>query len=302
MKPTKGQRAAQAAVALGKSACYLLLFLGMQVLVQLPVVLLAASAELHGNAARAEELYDWYYANATVLTGVSGLLTIAVILVFYFVLSRIRQKKLSEALWLRPLPAPALLSCASLAPALYLVTTVALALLPKAWMDSYSEASAGLDSGGILGAIAIVVVAPVVEEFIFRGLIMTRLSRAMPGWLAVVLSAAIFGLCHMHPVWFGYAFVLGAIFGLIDLRTGSILPSILGHFAFNAIGQVFSLLPDEGGEMISLAALGGLLLLAVVLPILDRSAIAAIFRRAPAAPPPPPPAAPGRYDFDPWDS
>lgn len=295
-KPTKGQRAAQIAIALGKSVCYLLLFLGAQVLVQVPVVVLAASAELHGNAARAAELYDWYFGNATTLTAISGLLTIAVILIFYL----IRRKKFSEALWLRPLPAPTLLTGAALAPALYFVVTIALALLPEQWLESYSEASSDLGTGGVIGVIAIVLVAPVVEEFIFRGLITTRLSCAMPGWLAVVLSAALFGLCHGHPVWFGYAFVLGMFFGFIDLRTGSILPSILGHMAFNAIGQVFSLLPDEGGEMISLAVLGVLFILAIVLPVLDRRAIAGLFR--PVPPPPPPPPEPGRYDFDPWDN
>lgn len=297
-KPSKGQRAAQIAIALGKSACYLLLFVGMQVLVQVPVVVLAASAELHGNAARAEELYDWYFGNVTTLTAISGLLTIAIVLIFYL----IRRKKLSEALWLRPLPAPALLTGAALAPALYFVVTIALAALPEQWLESYSEASADLGTGGIIGVAAVVLVAPVVEEFIFRGLMTTRLSRAMPGWLAVVLSAALFGLCHGHPVWFGYAFVLGMFFGFIDLRSGSILPSILGHLAFNAIGQVFSLLPDNGGELLPLAVLGVLFILAIVLPILDRPAIAALFRPAPTPPPPPPPTQPGRYDFDPWDN
>lgn len=297
-KPTKGQRAAQIAIALGKSVCYLLLFLGMQVLVQVPVIVVATGAELSGNTALSGELYDWYFRNITTLTAVSGLLTIGVILAFYL----IRRKKLGEALWLRPLPAPALLTGAALAPALYFVVTIALAMLPEQWLESYSEASAGLDSGGVIGVIAIVLVAPVVEEFVFRGLIATRLSRAMPGWLAVVLSAVLFGVCHGHPVWFGYAFVLGVFFGFIDLRAGSILPSILGHMVFNAIGQIFSLLPDEGGEMISLAVLGVLFILAVVLPILDRTAIAALFRPAPAPPSPPLPPEPGRYDFDPWDN
>ena len=173
----------------------------------------------------------------------SGLLTIAAVLLFYL----IRRKKLEESLWLRRVEGPGLLAGAALAPALYLGITLAMMALPEAWMDSYAEASAGVGDGGVGGVIAVVLVAPVVEEFIFRGLMMTRLARAMPGWLAAALSAAVFGACHGHPVWFAYAFALGVVFGLMDLRLGSIWPSILAHLVFNAIGQVFSLLPEDDG-------------------------------------------------------
>lgn len=297
-KPTKGQRAAQIAIALGKSACYLLLFVGMQVLISVPFSLLIAGAELSGNTAMASQLSVWLYDNVMLLSFLSGLFTIAVILAFYL----IRRKKLSEALWLRPLPAPTLLTGATLAPAFYLVVTVVLASLPYAWQENYSDAVAHLDTGGLWAFLAIVVAAPLVEEFIFRGLVLTRLTRAMPGWLAVLLSAAVFGALHSHPIQFAYAFALGCFFGAMDLRTNSIWPSILAHFVFNLIGQIFSALPDEGADFLLLAVLGVLLLLAIILPILNHSAIAALFRRKPAAPPPPPPPAPGQYDFDPWDS
>ena len=132
---------------------------------------------------------------------------------------------------------------------------------------------------------------------------MTRLARAMPGWLAVMVSAAIFGVCHGHPVWFAYAFVLGVAFGLMDLRAGSIWPSILGHVVFNAIGQIFSFIPEteEGTEVV--IAMGVLLVVGIVLPIINRRAIAALFRRAPSAAPAAAelPAEPESYDYDPWD-
>lgn len=76
---------------------------------------------------------------------------------------------------------------------------------------------------------------------IFRGLIQSRLAHALPGWPAVVLSALLFALCHGQPVWMGYAFVLGMVLGIMAWRADSILPSILTHIVFNAIGQVLSL-------------------------------------------------------------
>lgn len=299
MKPSKAERAAQVFVALGKSVCYLALFLGSQVLVMLPVFIAAGVQSAVGNWEMAEKLSNLVFDNAMVFSALSGLITLAVVLLFYL----IRRKKLSDALMLRPVPAPTLLTTASLAPALYFLVTTALALLPEAWLESYTEASAGIGGGGVMGVIAVALVAPVVEEFIFRGLIMTRLARAMPGWLAVMVSAAIFGACHGHPVWFAYAFVLGVAFGLMDLRAGSIWPSILGHVVFNAIGQIFSFIPEteEGTEVV--IAMGVLLAVGIVLPIINRRAIAALFRRAPSAAPAAAelPVEPESYDYDPWD-
>lgn len=301
MKPNGPDRMGQVFTALGKSVCYVGLFLGMQVLVVMPETL-SVAIEAALNGWDEDEIYDAMMGmDLMTLTLISGLLTLAVVLAFYL----IRRKKLGEALWLRPVPAPALLAGASLAPAMYFVVVLVLSVLPADWMENYGEASSGIVTGTLVGVISVALVAPVVEEFIFRGLIMTRLSRVMPGGLAVLLSAAVFGLCHGELVWFCYAFVLGIFFAFIDLRAGSILPSILGHITFNAIGQIMSFVPEteEGAEIVF--AMGILFLAAIVLPILDRKGIAALFRSRPVLPAVPVewelPSAPGTYEFDPWE-
>lgn len=298
MKQSAGGRAVQVLIALGKSVCYLALFLGAQVLVMLPVVVAAAVQSALENWEAAEQLYGVLYESAMLFTAVSGLLDIGVILLFY----RIRRKKLGDALWLRWVEGPGLLSGAALAPALYLAVTVAMMALPEAWLDSYAEASSGVSGGGVIGIVAVVLVAPVVEEFIFRGLIMTRLAQAMPGWLAAALSAAIFGLCHGHPVWFAYTFVLGVLFGLMDLRLGSIWPSILAHMVFNGVGQILDLLPED--DVVIMGAYLVLVAAAVVLPVLARREVKALFRPKPQALPAQegePPAQPGGCEWNPWD-
>ena len=298
MKQSAGGRTVQVLIALGKSVCYLALFLGAQLLVMLPVVVAAAVQSALENWEAAEQLSGVLYESAMLFTAVSGLLAIGVILLFY----RIRRKKLGDALWLRRVEGPGLLSGAALAPALYLAVTVAMMALPEAWLDSYAEASSGVSGGGVIGIVAVVLVAPVVEEFIFRGLIMTRLAQAMPGWLAAALSAAIFGLCHGHPVWFAYTFVLGVLFGLMDLRLGSIWPSILAHMVFNGVGQVLDLLPED--DVVIMGAYLVLVAAAVVLPVLARREVKALFRPKPQALPAQegePPAQPGGCEWNPWD-
>lgn len=286
--------------ALGKSVCYLALFVGMQVAIMLPeTVYIGVLTALGGDV---DELYDQLLANTMTYTMISGLLTIAIVIAVY----RLRRKPVADALWLRGVDGPTLLTGAALAPALYLIVGGALSLLPEAWLESYNEASAGIDSGTLTGVLAVAVVAPVVEELIFRGLMLNRLSRVMPGWLAAVLSSAAFGVCHGHPVWFAYAFVLGAFFAFLDLRAQSILPSILGHVAFNAISQILSFVPETESGAEQTLVMEILLVIAMVAPILNRKGVAALFRRRPrqAALPAPDwdlPTQPGTYDYDPWD-
>ena len=77
IKGGAGSRAVQVLIALGKSVCYLALFLGMQVLVVLPVAVAAGVQSALGNWETAEQLYSVLYESATALTAVSGLFTIA---------------------------------------------------------------------------------------------------------------------------------------------------------------------------------------------------------------------------------
>ena len=79
-----------------------------------------------------------------------------------------------------------------------------------------------------MNLIIIALLPAVVEEFIFRGLILNGYKRRNP-LMAILLSSFLFGIMHMNLNQFSYAFVIGLIFGLLAYATGSLLPSILGH-------------------------------------------------------------------------
>lgn len=296
MKPGAGERAAEVLLALLKAVCFLALFLGVQVLVMLPVIVATVlQMMLEGKTIDEGLSFQAIVEHSMAFSLIANLLTLVIVLTFYFV----RRKKFSEALWLRRVDAPTLWKGVAFAPGLYLVVSVVLAALPEAWQESYNEASADITTGGMVGVLAVVAAAPVVEEIIFRGLIMTRLSRVMPGWLAVLLSAAVFGVCHGHPVWFGYAFVLGSVFGFMDLRAGSIWPSILGHIAFNSFSQIITMLPESDEAILIFIVV--LLILGIVAPILDFAAARSI-EKSKALPVQELLTPPGVYEFDPWDA
>jgi membrane protease YdiL (CAAX protease family) len=84
------------------------------------------------------------------------------------------------------------------------------------------------------------VVAPLVEETAFRGLLYTSL-RARTGVVAsVIISAAIFAAIHPTiPAQFLPIFALGCAFALLREKTGSLAPSMICHGINNAVGLLF---------------------------------------------------------------
>ncbi|MDB4583253.1 CPBP family intramembrane metalloprotease [Draconibacterium sp.] len=81
----------------------------------------------------------------------------------------------------------------------------------------------------------VAVVAPVVEELIFRGLILQGLRRNYNGFVSVFMSALLFALFHLNPWQFPATFILGLLLGWIMLRTNSIPLAILGHSINNLL-------------------------------------------------------------------
>lgn len=81
----------------------------------------------------------------------------------------------------------------------------------------------------------VAVIAPVVEELIFRGIILHGLRRNYKPFVAVVVSALLFALFHLNPWQFPATFVLGLVLGWIMIRTNNILLSIIGHSINNLL-------------------------------------------------------------------
>lgn len=110
-------------------------------------------------------------------------------------------------------------------------------MLPESILADYQSSSQLLQEGPIaVRLISIVILAPIVEEIIFRGLTLERFRRVMPLPLAVLLSSLIFGLFHGQELWIVYATVIGLVFAMITVYTKNITASILAHMIFNLFG------------------------------------------------------------------
>ena len=82
-----------------------------------------------------------------------------------------------------------------------------------------------------------VILAPVIEEYIFRKQLIDRM-HIYGEKVAVITSALMFGLFHGNLSQLFYAFALGLVFGYVYLKTGKLRYSIGLHMLINFIGSV----------------------------------------------------------------
>jgi Predicted metal-dependent membrane protease len=79
-----------------------------------------------------------------------------------------------------------------------------------------------------------VIIAPIGEEIIFRGMVTKLLLEEYRPTKAILISALIFGVIHFNPAQIPGAFIIGILFGWLYYKTGSIIPGIILHFVNNA--------------------------------------------------------------------
>ena len=102
-----------------------------------------------------------------------------------------------------------------------------------------------------------VIVAPLVEELLFRGFLQKQLEE---GWQditkAVLVTSLVFAIIHLNYYWIVQIYALGVILGYLSWYTGSILPGILLHslnngfaIALNNAGSSFEKIYDWHGHV-----------------------------------------------------
>ena len=104
-------------------------------------------------------------------------------------------------------------------------------------------------SHNILGAFGLAVLAPMLEEVLFRGAIQGCLMRfyGRP-WPAIITAALVFGIIHWNPVQIVYASLFGIVLGWIYYRTGSLLYVIVGHVLNNTFAVITTVLGSGAEE------------------------------------------------------
>lgn len=173
--------------------------------------------------------------NIYILTAISSAIT------FIIYLLVLRNK--SENLWARcnfeKIKAPSVFSSVLLAISLSAFSCSMVSLLQNKF-ESYKQVSdtIGAAYGSILSMVCIIILAPIFEEILFRGLIFNELKKNINLVTAVILQAIIFALFHGNMLQGIYTFILGIILSILYISTNSIWSNILCHIVYNLFGSL----------------------------------------------------------------
>ena len=172
--------------------------------------------------------------NGTLIVMLGYLLIIAIFTVYFLirksnVLKEAKINKIKPRLYLNS----ALLGIGMLG--IFQAIVLVIGKIAPKWLETQNAHSASILNGSmVVAVIYTVIVAPICEELIFRGLMLSCLKESLPKWTGILAVAIIFGLIHSFPIGFIYAFSLGVLFGWLYFYTGSLVPCIIAHALFNA--------------------------------------------------------------------
>ncbi len=97
-----------------------------------------------------------------------------------------------------------------------------------------------IDENSITFLIFVVGVMPgITEELVFRGFILHGFKK-LGTKKAIFFSSLLFALMHMHPARFVFTFVLGILFAMLTIRTGTIWYAVMIHFLVNTISVIIA--------------------------------------------------------------
>lgn len=161
------------------------------------------------------------------------------------------------------IPVSFLAGCAMQLPLGFVLTIVQEAGIATDLFDRYSNLMEPLmtNQNLVLQIIAVGIIAPVLEEIVFRGLILNQLEKNTNVYFALAVQALLFGIVHLNVIQGAYAFVLGLLMGLSFLWSRSLILPIAIHMGMNLTGVFWS----EFGDLLSVPAEKMLLIASFIL-------------------------------------
>ena len=135
------------------------------------------------------------------------------------------------------------------------------ALIPSSWLQeqmpelpNVAEQEFDLILKSRMGYLVVGLLAPLVEELVFRGAVLKALLRWKQNpWVGIAISALLFALIHMNPAQMPHAFLIGLLLGWMYYRTDSIVPGVVYHWVNNTVAYImYNLYPNPDLTLLDL--------------------------------------------------
>ena len=224
-----------------KCVLWTLLNFALQLVVQLVMGIGAVAGGIREDAA----LNEWLMGNLLLSTLISNIIFIGIICIVFAVKKTklLPESESGEGLKRCVVPCVAAF--------LYSVGFSMLAEGNSAAIQNsvshYSDIQPWL--GIVMMVLNLLVLAPIAEELLCRRIMLDGLKKRFSERTAVIVSAAIFGAMHIMAGGVALALgaaVIGLLFGVVYVRTGSLRAAVIVHTAANLPDFVLMLLPEMG--------------------------------------------------------
>ena len=196
-------------------------------------------------------------------------------LLLYFKWSK---KNVKETLRLNPLGWKNLLLLISFGISIQPLMSLLSYLTAIFFPNPVEQSVGGIQSSGFLISLVAVAVLPAVfEECFSRGILLSG-YHFLGKYRAQFACALLFGLLHLNPQQFPYAFIVGFIFAFLVERTNSLFASILPHMIINGT-TIFSIFATNDATETAAAAAsqGSVLVSLVIVSLLSLPWLAVLF-------------------------
>lgn len=128
---------------------------------------------------------------------------------------------------------------------LAILIVAVIAVISPATMEEYNDMmDTALGGSQVLAMLAAVILAPVNEECIMRGLILRNLQRFFSAPVVIIIQAVLFGIFHANWVQGLYVLPIGAALGYVAVKSRSVIPCIFMHLFYNTLSFATAMLPE----------------------------------------------------------
>jgi hypothetical protein len=183
------------------------------------------------------------------LVNIQGCMAIA-FLTSIFLMGRVHasQRTLSDFLGIRPTNPLLHLLAGAVGAALTIPAELVHRAIERRWptppeqlLDQIAAFRMDSQLRRVLIPLVVVAIGPLIEELFFRGALHRGLRRLHPDAMVLPVVAVLFSAAHLDVRAMLPLFALGLFLGLLRTVSGSLLPPLIAHMSFNAVG-IFELL------------------------------------------------------------
>lgn len=199
-------------------------------------------AVLNCVAAAGSQIFsdEWYNSHTMLVSCISMAVSIPVLIWIYWKdykqMPYFFGKSRKPALWIY-----AAVGTGSLVLAFILNLLITLTKIQEIFPEYQNTAVQMYQENGIFVLLATLVLAPVMEELVFRGICFGRIRKFADKKMTIILSALLFGIYHMNLVQFIYAFLMGLVFAAIYEKYRNIVLTVTAHIFANLCAVLLSI-------------------------------------------------------------